>query len=321
MTPSITSTIHEHDPRQVAPPWPRLGFGVGLRAQHYEDILRGPGRVEWFEAITDNYIDSGGRPLYVLEQVRCDTPVALHGVGLSIGSADPLNGSYLRRLRALVQHIEPALVTDHLCWTAVDHRGLYDLLPLPYTEETLEHVVARVREVQDWLGRRILLENPSTYVQFRHSVFTEWDFLAAVAERADCGILLDVNNVYVSAVNHGFDPRRYIDALPPARIAQIHLAGYTDMGTYLFDTHSAPVSPAVWELYARAVGRFGAVSTLVEWDQDIPTFERLCAEAEHARRITETIHENAARPGANATRVAALDGRSDRGRQAVQHAG
>jgi uncharacterized protein (UPF0276 family) len=185
--------------------WPHLGFGVGLRAEHYEEVLDGARRTDWFEAISENYMDSAGRPLHVLERVRQDYPVALHGVSLSIGSADELNQRYLRNLRGLVERIEPALVTDHLCWTAVDGRALYDLLPLPYTEEALVHVVHRVRRVQDWLGRRILLENPSTYVQFRHSAMAEWELLAAVAEQADCGILLDVNNVYVSATNHGFD--------------------------------------------------------------------------------------------------------------------
>jgi uncharacterized protein (UPF0276 family) len=174
------------------------------------------------------------------------------------------------------------------------------LLPLPYTEEALAHVVGRVREVQDWLGRRILLENPSTYVQFRHATMTEWDFLAAVAEQADCGILLDVNNIYVSAYNHGFDPLRYLDAMRPARVGQMHLAGFTDMGTYLFDTHSAPVSEPVWRLYEYAVRRFGGVSTLVEWDADIPAFDRVCSEAEHARRIAEEVHERTAHVHANA---------------------
>lgn len=292
-------------------PWPRLGFGVGLRTEHYEDVLGdGPRRVDWFEAISENYMDSGGRPLHVLEEVRRDYPVALHGVSLSLGSADDLSVRYLRNLRALVQRIEPVLVTDHLCWTAVNGRALYDLLPLPYTEEALAHVVRRVRHVQDWLGRRILLENPSTYIQFRHSVMTEWEFLAAVAEQADCGILLDVNNVYVSATNHGFDPIRYIDAIPPARVGQLHLAGFTDMGTYLFDTHSAPISDAVWRLYAHAVERFGAGSTLVEWDADIPAFDRLCAEAAHAREIAEEVYER--NTDTNATRVAAVDVRIDR---------
>lgn len=275
--------------------WPHLGFGVGLRSEHYGDILDdGTHRVDWFEAISENYMDSGGRPLHVLERVRRDHPVALHGVSLSIGSVDALSDRYLSNLRALVERIEPALVTDHLCWTAVDGRALYDLLPLPYTEETLAHVVQRVRQVQEYLGRRILLENPSTYIQFRHSMMTEWEFLAAVAEQADCGILLDVNNVYVSATNHGFDPLSYLDAIPPARVGQMHLAGFTDMGTYLFDTHSAPVSDAVWRLYAHAVERFGAVSTLVEWDADIPSFDRLCDEAAHARLIAEGVHDSTA---------------------------
>lgn len=268
--------------------WPRLGFGVGLRSEHYPDVLDGPRRSDWFEAISENYMDSRGRPLDVLERVRRDHPIALHGVALSIGSADPLNRDYLHRLRQLIERIDPALVTDHLCWTGVDGRPLYDLLPLPYTDEVLAHVVQRVVEVQDRLGRRIALENPSTYVAFRHSTMPEWEFLAAVAMQADCGILLDINNVYVSACNLGFDPLRYLDGIPPERVAQFHLAGYTDMGSYLFDTHSAPVSPAVWQLYAHAVARCGTVSTLVEWDAEIPSFERLCAEAAQARQIAET---------------------------------
>jgi uncharacterized protein (UPF0276 family) len=264
--------------------WPSLGFGVGLRTDHYQHILAERPPVDWFEAITENYLDSGGRPLHVLEQVRSDYPLALHGVALSIGSADPLDARYLARLRALIDRIEPALVTDHLCWSGVAGRKVYDLLPLPYTEETLRHVVARVRGVQDTLGRRIALENPSTYVAFRHSTMTEWDFLAALASEADCGLLIDVNNVYVSARNLGFDPLRYLAAIPAARVAQMHLAGFTDMGTYLFDTHSAPVHENVWTLYRAAVARFGAAATLVEWDADIPAFDRVHAEARRARR-------------------------------------
>jgi len=265
--------------------WPQLGFGIGLRAEHYEELASGrQPPVDWFEAITENYIDSGGRPLAVLERIRRDAPVALHGVALSIGSVDPLDTNYLSRLRALAHRIEPALVTDHLCWTGVDGRSTFDLLPLPYTEESLAHVVARVGKVQDALGRRILLENPSTYTAWRHSTIREPDFLAAVAEQADCGILLDVNNVYVSARNLDFDADAYIDAIPAARVGQIHLAGFTDMGSYLFDTHSAPVDEHVWRLYTRAIARFGRVSTLVEWDADIPPLARVCAEAEMARR-------------------------------------
>jgi uncharacterized protein (UPF0276 family) len=296
----------------LMPTWPCLGFGVGLRAEHYDAVLTGAHRVDWFEAISENYMDSGGRPLRVLERVREDYPVALHGVGLSIGSTDPLNERYLRQLRTLVRRIAPVLVTDHLCWTSVDGRGLYDLLPLPYTEETLAHVVARVREVQEGLDRCILLENPSTYVRFRHSTMAEWDFLSAVAEEANCGILLDVNNVYVSARNHGFDPVRYLDAIPPERVGQMHLAGFSDMGTYLFDTHSAPVSDAVWDLYAHAIRRFGAVSTLVEWDQDIPSFDRLCAEAEHARAIGGAHHGQGTRTLTDTARSPAVDGGDDR---------
>lgn len=286
--------------------WPRLGFGVGLRAEHYGEVLNGSRRVDWFEAISENYMDSRGRPLHVLEQVRRDYPLALHGVSLSIGSTDPLDGAYLQCLADLIRRIEPSLVTDHLCWAGVEGRRLYDLLPLPYTEEALAHVVGRVCEVQEKLGRRILLENPSTYVQFHHSAMSECDFLAAVAEEADCGILLDVNNVWVSAVNHGFDPVAYLDAIPPARVGQMHLAGYTDMGTYLFDTHSAPVSDTVWRLYAYAVRRFGVTSTLVEWDADIPDFERLGAEAARARAIAERIDEREVWTGADAARSAAM---------------
>jgi len=264
--------------------WPSLGFGVGLRADHYQHILAERPSVDWFEAITENYLDSGGRPLHVLEQVRRDYPVALHGVALSIGSTDRLDARYLSRLSALVARIQPDLITDHLCWTGVAGRKVYDLLPLPYTEETLRHVVARVRQVQDALGRRIALENPSAYVAFRHSTMTEWEFLAALAAEADCGLLIDVNNIYVSARNLGFDPQRYLAGIPAERVAQMHLAGFTDMGTYLFDTHSAPVHEEVWMLYRNAVARFGAAATLVEWDADIPAFERVHAEAQRARR-------------------------------------
>jgi uncharacterized protein len=266
-----------------------LGYGVGLRAEHYEDFLAGRPRVDWVEAITENYMDTGGRPLAILERLRRDLPVALHGVALSIGSVDPLDGSYLTELRALLRRIEPVLVTDHLCWTGVGGQSLFDLLPLPLTEEALAHVVVRTRAVQDLLGRKILLENPSTYVAYQHSTIPEWEFLAELAKRADCGLLVDVNNIWVSAYNLGFDPYAYLDALPAERVGQVHLAGFTDRGSYLFDTHSAPVDERVWELYAHAVTRFGPVATLVEWDADIPPIERVCAEAERARQIAESV--------------------------------
>lgn len=264
--------------------WPDLGFGVGLRSEHFDELLHGGESCDWLEAISENFMDTRGRPLQVLETLRRDAPVALHGVALSIGSVDPLNDIYLQRLADLAARIEPALITDHLCWTGVDGTHLFDLLPLPYTDETLRHVVERTTAVQDRLGRRILLENPSTYVAFADSDIPEWEFLAAVAERADCGILLDVNNVYVSAFNLGFDAAAYVDALPVERIGQIHLAGFTDLGDCLFDTHSAPVHPEVWRLYERVVRRCGRVSTLVEWDADIPSFASVRAEAEEASR-------------------------------------
>jgi len=271
--------------------WPRLGYGVGLRAEHYEHVLDERPAVDWFEALTENYLDTGGRPLHVLEQVRRDHPVVLHGVALSIGGTDPLDRAYLASLRGLIDRIAPALVTDHLCWTGVDGRRLHDLLPLPYTEETLHHVATRVRRVQDALGRRIALENPSTYVAFRHSTMAEWEFLAALAEDADCGILLDVNNVHVSARNLGFDPQAYLAAIPADRVAYMHLAGFSERGDFLFDTHDAPVHEDVWALYRRACTLLGARSTLIEWDAKLPSFARLHDEAARARR--EAHHEPA----------------------------
>lgn len=282
-----------------SPTWPHLGYGVGLRAAHYEHVLAERPAVDWFEALTENYLDTGGRPLRVLEQVRRDHPVALHGVALSIGGTDPLDRAYLRRLRELIDRIAPAVVSDHLCWTGVDGRPLHDLLPLPYTEETLRHVAARLRQVQDALGRRIALENPSTYVAFRHSTMPEGEFLAALAAEADCGILLDVNNVHVSARNLGFDPRVYLAAIPAERVAYIHLAGFTDRGRFLFDTHDAPVHEDVWALYRHACARLGARSTLVEWDAQLPDFARLHAEAERARQEAQR-HEPAGHPSRRA---------------------
>jgi hypothetical protein len=299
--------------------WPRLGFGVGLRAEHYDHVLTARPPVDWFEVITENVLDSGGQPLHILEQVRRDYQVGLHGVALSIGSTDPLDEQYLIRLRALIERVEPALVTDHLCWTGVAGRKLYDLLPLPYTEETLWHVVERVQRVQDALGHRIALENPSAYVAFGHSAMGEWEFLAEVAAAADCGLLIDVNNIYVSGHNLGFEPHQYLDAIPPERVAQMHLAGFTDMGTYLFDTHSAPVHEDVWALYRHAVARFGTTATLVEWDADIPPFEHLQIEVDRARReasaadTTETPHEQSAPRPALAPAPPRVDGGANSG--------
>ncbi len=272
---------------------PYLGHGVGLRTTHFPRVLDGTARVDWFEAVSENFMIDGGRPLAVLERARASCPVVLHGVSLSLGSTDPLSKRYLNALRALVDHVAPAWVSDHLCWGRVGGRYAHDLLPLPYTQEALEYVVRRVETVQDRLGRQILIENVSSYLTFAHSAMPEWEFVAAVAERADCGILLDVNNVYVSAVNHGFDAERYVLAMPTDRVGQIHLAGHSDKGTHLLDTHDGHVVPAVWDLYRLAVRRCGRVSTLIEWDDRIPEWGVLCAEAERARTVEAQMLEEA----------------------------
>ena len=262
---------------------PDLGHGVGLRREHFDRVLSGLTRVDWFEVISENYMVKGGRPLHILDRVRRDYPLVLHGVSLSIGSTEPLDRGYLDRLRELAARIEPAWVSDHLCWTSVGGHNSHDLLPLPYTEEALEHVVSRLASVQEHLGRRIALENASTYLRFAGSTMPEWEFLAEVAHRADCGILLDVNNVFVSAVNHGFDPKKYLEAVPAERVWEIHLAGHTDRGSHLLDTHGKRVCDEVWELYRFASRRIGAVASLVEWDEDIPDWETLEAESLRAR--------------------------------------
>jgi uncharacterized protein (UPF0276 family) len=262
-----------------------LGHGVGLRPRHFAGFLSSPPPVDWVEAVSENFMAPGGRPIAVLEQVRRDLPVVLHGVSLAIGSVDPLSERYLADLARLVDRIEPALVSDHLCWGT--HRGqyLHDLLPLPYTEEALAHVAARVERVQERLRRPLVLENPSSYVAYRDSTMREWEFLAALARRTGCGILLDVNNVHVSARNFGFDPLAYLDGIPADRVAYFHLAGHSDMGTYLLDSHDHPVPDAVWALYREAVRRFGRVPSLVEWDAAIPPLEVLVAESLRARAI------------------------------------
>jgi len=282
---------------------PSLGFGLGLRVDHYEAVLADRPPVDWFEVLTENYLVPGGKPLNYLMRIRERYPLAMHGVSLSIGSTAPLNREYLRQVKALAARVEPEWVSDHLCWTGVAGRNTHDLLPLPYTREAVDHVVARVRTVQEVLERRILLENVSSYVSFRGAPLTEWEFLAEIAERADCLILLDVNNIYVSAVNHEFDPLAYLNAIPPARVQQIHLAGHEDHGDYLVDTHDHPVRDAVWELYAAAVRRLGPVSTMIERDDHIPPLAELCAELDEARRVARgalAAWESAA-PGARAT--------------------
>jgi uncharacterized protein (UPF0276 family) len=264
---------------------PSLGFGLGLRVDHYQDILGGQPAIDWFEVLTENYLVPGGKPLNYLMRFRERYPLAMHGVSLSIGSSAPLDRDYLRQVKALAARVEPAWISDHLCWTGVGGKNAHDLLPLPYTEEALAHVVERVRTVQDFLGQRILLENVSSYVAFRDSRLTEWQFLAEVATRADCLILLDVNNIYVSSVNHEFAPLDYLNAIPAERVQQIHLAGHANHGDYLIDTHDHPVPDPVWELYAAAVRRCGAVSTMIERDDRIPPLAELCAELSQARAL------------------------------------
>jgi uncharacterized protein len=273
---------------------PPLGFGLGLRLEHYKAILADYPRVDWFEALTENYLVPGGKPLDYLMRIRERYPMALHGVSLSIGSMQPLDRNYLVQLKALAARLEPAWISDHLCWTGVAGRNLHDLLPLPYTEEALTNVVERVRTVQDILGRRILLENVSSYITFRDSALTEWDFLNEIAERADCLILLDVNNIYVSSVNHELDPLEYLNAISVDRVQQIHLAGHENHGDYLIDTHDHPVPDPVWELYTAAVRRFGNVSTMIERDDNIPALEELCSELDAARELAERALARAA---------------------------
>jgi len=284
--------------RRVGQAGSNMGFGLGLRAEHYDDVLAGAAGAQWFEALTDNYLDTDGRPLWVLEQVRRDYPLALHGVAMSLGGSDPLDERYLERLKSLVDRVEPAIVSDHLCFSRVDGRNLFDLLPLPYTEEVLAHVVERVARVQDYLGRRVLIENASTYVEWRASDIPEAEFLAELARRADCGILLDVNNVYVSACNHGFDPREYLRTIPADRVGQIHLAGFTDMDGYLFDTHSRPVSDDVWDLYEYTLSMTASVPTMVEWDDDIPSWQGLVEELDKARAVAARRAANGGRGNA-----------------------
>jgi len=274
--------------------YPALGFGLGLRVEHYEAILAGEPHVDWFEVLTENYLVPGGKPLHYLMRMRERYPLVMHGVSMSIGSTAPLDRDYLRQVKALAARVEPAWISDHLCWTGVAGRNTHDLLPLPYTEEALAHVVERVRTVQDILGRRILLENVSSYVAFCDSALSEWGFLAEIAARADCLILLDVNNIYVSSVNHEFDPLEYLNAIPAERVQQIHLAGHENHGDYLVDTHDQPVPDAVWSLYAEALKRFGTVPTMIERDANIPPLAELEAELRIARRLAERAVAEAA---------------------------
>jgi len=281
---------------------PDLGDGVGLRDTHFAHLMRTPPAewgVGWFEIISENFLGHHGYAAHVLEHVAAHRPVVMHGVSLSIGSTDPLDRGYLAALRDLAERVRAVWVSDHLCWTGVGGVNTHDLLPMPLTEASLAHVADRVRFVQDWLGRPLVLENPSSYLEFRASEMPEWEFLGRLTELTGCGLLLDVNNVYVSATNHGFDAGAYIDAAPADRVVQMHLAGCSDCGTHLIDTHDHPVAEPVWPLYAKAQGRCGGVSTLLEWDAQIPPYETLLAELGKAKLARE-----GARPEAGAAPVA-----------------
>jgi hypothetical protein len=275
---------------------PELGHGIGLRTEHYADVLATNPSVDWFEVISDNFMEPGGNPRRVLRAVRERWPVVLHGVSLSLGAVDPLNERYLDALDALAREVEPAIISDHLCWGS--HGGAYahDLLPLPFTEEALAHTATRVLRVQDRLKRQILVENVSSYVAFTQSTMPEHEFLSALAARTDCGLLLDVNNVFVSAHNHAFDARAFLDAIPVGRVGQFHLAGHSQVGDLLLDTHDHPVRDEVWELYRHAVARFGAVPTLIEWDDKLPSLARVVEESRRAKTVaSETLAKGAAR--------------------------
>ena len=262
---------------------PDLGVGVGFRIPHYGTILEDHPAMDWFEVISENFMVRGGKPLQNLDKLKAHYPVVNHGVSLSIGSSAPLDRDYLARLKALVVRINPPWCSDHLCWGGTSTLAIHDLLPLPHTKEAISHVAARIRQVEDTLEKPFAIENVSSYLSFAASTMPEWEFIAEIAEKADCGILFDCNNIYVSARNHGFDANDYVDAMPIDRVVQMHLAGHTDKGTYLLDTHSDHVRDEVWALYQRAIKRFGSTSTLIEWDEDIPSWDDLAAEAQKAR--------------------------------------
>ncbi len=266
-----------------------LGFGLGLRTDHYQTILDQSPDVDWFEIISENFMVGGGKPLYYLDAIKERYPIVMHGVSLSIGSSDPLNQTYLKQLKTLINRVQPQWVSDHLCWTTHAHINSHDLLPLPYTDETIDHVVNRIKAVQDFLGRQILIENLSSYLTYKDSVYDEWTFLNTIAEQADCLVLLDINNIYVSARNHGFDPMDYLKGINKNRVRQFHLAGHTDNGDHVIDTHDHAICAAVWALYAQALQHFGAVSTMIERDDNIPEFAELHNELQQAKHIAQQI--------------------------------
>ncbi|MEW5757371.1 MAG: DUF692 domain-containing protein [Pseudomonadota bacterium] len=287
------STQHRNIKSRVAHPIPARA-GIGLRAEHYQDVLQTRPDVGWLEVHSENYFGEGGRPWEILGQVREYYPVSLHGVGLSLGSTDPLDASHLKQLKRLIAYIEPGLISEHVSWSSVRGHHFHDLLPLPYTEEALTHLASRVVQAQEILGQQILMENLSSYVRYGHSTMSEWEFLTALAERSGCGLLLDVNNVYVSSVNHRFDPKTYLNNIAAEMVGEIHLAGHTRKlhggFPFIIDTHDQPVSAEVWALYDYAVSRFEGIPVLIEWDAALPPLSLLVAEAQRAQQIMDRRH-------------------------------
>ncbi|MFZ6766563.1 DUF692 domain-containing protein [Undibacterium sp. Di26W] len=279
------------------------GFGLGLRTDHYLSILADKPAVDWFEILSENYMVPGGKPLAMLDAIRADYPVVMHGVSMSIGSPQGPTPEYLRDLKNLMNRVAPMWVSDHICWTGVHGKNMHDLFPLPYNEETIKLVVNNVRRVQDVLGRRLVLENVSSYLQYSSDSMPEWEFVAAIAEQADSMILLDVNNIYVSSINHGFDAGDYLRGIPLHRVQQIHLAGHSDHGTHIVDTHDQPVADPVWDLYAQAIHRFGAVASMIERDDNMPPLAELVAELDQARAISASVCAGRALPAKTAKAI------------------
>lgn len=266
---------------------PYLGFGLGLRPNYYEEILINKPDLDWFEILTENYLIPGGKPLYYLDRIREHYPIVMHGVSLSLGSTDPLDWDYLKQVKELAFRVQPAWISDHLCWTGIHGLNIHDLLPVPYTTQAIKHIVSRIHQIQDFLQRPLLIENVSSYLTYKQSEMSEWDFIQEIVKQSDCYLLLDVNNIYVSSFNHGFNPMDYINSMPVGKVAQIHLAGHTNHGDYIIDTHNAPVIEPVWTLYEATIQRFGPVSTMIERDDNMPEFDELLAEINHARRLAQ----------------------------------
>lgn len=289
-----------------------LGHGIGLRVAHFDYLLEhGPHDVDWFEVISENFVEMAGRPWAVLQKVRAEVPIVMHGVSMAIGNTDPLDMDYLHKLKALKEAIDPAWISDHICWGGFGGHNAHDLLPLPYTEETLAHLVPRIQKVQEFLGREMTFENVSSYITFQENEMEEWEFVTALAKRTGCKLLVDVNNIFVSGYNHQFDPQTFINAIDPSYVRQFHVAGHTDKDGYKLDTHLGPTPPGVWEVYRMAVRRFGRVSTLIEWDEDVPAYDVVVAESQLARQIEKEILDGADQSDQASAEVLDLHQRSE----------